>query len=127
MKRPSEEDPALGSDAKFSNFKDLVIPLNSVAPSERGSSNSLTVGARIRQVDEPLLGLGYGLFRSQAILQVEFEEIAEPKGLSPAELRQITKKHGSYVKAADAIGASEAFVRQNAQQKRKGRNYGKTH
>jgi hypothetical protein len=45
---------------------------------------------------------------------VEFEEVAEPKVLSSAELRQITKKYGSYVKAAEAIGASEAFVRQNS-------------
>ncbi|MBK9322958.1 MAG: hypothetical protein IPM97_08445 [Bdellovibrionaceae bacterium] len=60
------------------------------------------------------MGLGCGLFRSQVILQVEFEETPEPKGLSPAELRQIAKKYGSYAKAAEAIGASEAFVRQSS-------------
>jgi hypothetical protein len=48
------------------------------------------------------------------ILQAEFEEIAEPKGLSAPELRIVIKKYGSYTKAAEAIGASEAFVRQNS-------------
>ncbi|MGZ3805447.1 MAG: hypothetical protein ACXVB4_14625 [Pseudobdellovibrionaceae bacterium] len=85
------------------------------------------VGARVSEVGEPLLDLNYGLFRSQAILQFEFEEIPEPKGLSPSELRQITKKCGSYVKAAEAIGTSEAFVRLNAKKRGKGKCYGKTH
>ncbi|MGZ3797665.1 MAG: hypothetical protein ACXVB1_14940 [Pseudobdellovibrionaceae bacterium] len=84
-------------------------------------------GAQVSEVGEPLLDLNYGLFRSQVIIQFEFEEIPEPKGLLPAELRQITKKYGSYVKAAEAIGASEAFVRLNAQKRGKGKCYGKTH
>jgi hypothetical protein len=83
-------------------------------------------GARVTEVGEPLFGLGSGLFRSQIILPVEFEEIPEPKGLSAPELRQIAKKYGSYVKAAAVIGTSEAFVRLNAQQKRKRKSHGKT-
>jgi len=80
-------------------------------------------GAQVREVNEPPFGSGSSLFRFQTIFQVEFDEIAEPKGLSASELQQITKKYGSYVKAAKAIGVSEAFIRQNAQQKRKRKSH----
>jgi len=90
-------------------------------------SSTVGNGARVPEVEEPLLGLENGLFRSQAIIQFEFEEIAEPKGLSPAELQSIRKKYGSYLKAAEAIGVSEAFVRQNVPQKHtRRRTHGKT-
>jgi hypothetical protein len=38
----------------------------------------------------------------------------EPKALSPAELRDLVKKYGTSFEVAKVIGASEAFVRQNA-------------
>ena len=50
---------------------------------------------------------------SQALIEIEFEEITEPKALLPADLLQLVKVYGSYLKVADTIGASEAFVRQN--------------
>lgn len=71
-----------------------------------GCSNSLTYGAEERQVDEPFSG-------AWAVIQVEFDEIVEPKGLNSADLRKLVKTYRTSAKAASAIGASEAFVRQN--------------
>lgn len=50
---------------------------------------------------------------SQALIEIEFGEFAEPKALLPTDLLQLVKVYGSYLKAAEVIGASEAFVRQN--------------
>jgi hypothetical protein len=63
-------------------------------------------GAREPEVEEPLS-------RSESI-QIEFNEVVEPKGLLPGDLARLVKIYGSCVKAAKAIGASEAFVRQNS-------------
>ena len=46
-------------------------------------------------------------------LCVEFEAYPEPKVLMTEELAQIVMAIGSTQRAADYIGASEAFVRQN--------------
>ncbi|MNJ94887.1 hypothetical protein D3C87_125910 [compost metagenome] len=70
-------------------------------------SNSFGNGARVAVVDEPLLG------NVQALIEIEFDETPEPKALLPADLLQLVKVYGSYLKAAVAIGASEAFIRQN--------------
>lgn len=43
---------------------------------------------------------------------VEFEAYPEPKALSASELTALVSSHGSSQRAADHIGASEAFVRQ---------------
>ena len=37
----------------------------------------------------------------------------EPKALLPRDLQKLISAYGSYIRAAVAIGASEAFVRQN--------------
>jgi hypothetical protein len=44
---------------------------------------------------------------------LEFTEVAECKALSEADLAELVRPHGSVMKAAIAIGTSEAFVRQN--------------
>jgi len=44
-------------------------------------------GVQEPQVEEPLSGLRPQLFRSEALLQVEFDMAAEPKALSPADLQ----------------------------------------
>ena len=44
---------------------------------------------------------------------VVFEAFPEPKVLTPAELARIVTGIGSTQRAANYIGASEAFVRQN--------------
>lgn len=64
-------------------------------------------GARVAGVDEPLL------VGAQALIEIEFDEVVEPKALLPADLLRLVSLYGSYLKAAAAIGASEAFVRQN--------------
>jgi len=40
--------------------------------------------------------------------------VAEPKALWAGNLQNLALKYGSFAKAAKAIGASEAFIRQNA-------------
>lgn len=42
------------------------------------------------------------------------DEVAEPKALQPGDLQNLVLRYGSRINAAIAIGASEAFVRQNA-------------
>lgn len=64
-------------------------------------------GARVAGVDEPLLP------KPQALIEIEFDEVAEPKALLPADLLRLVNVYGSYLKVGAAIGASEAFVRQN--------------
>lgn len=68
-------------------------------------SNKVGNGAREPEVEEPLLRSG--------IIQIEFNEVVEPKRLSPEDLAILVATYGSYVKVAKAIGASEAFIRQN--------------
>jgi hypothetical protein len=43
----------------------------------------------------------------------EFDEVAECKALTGADLAEMVRRHGSIMRAATAIGSSEAFVRQN--------------
>lgn len=64
-------------------------------------------GARVTGVDEP------AWVGSRALIEIEFDEVAEPKALLPADLLRFVNIYGSYLKAAEVIGASEAFVRQN--------------
>jgi hypothetical protein len=64
-------------------------------------------GAQVAGVDEPLLP------SPQALIELEFDEVVEPKALLPSDLLRLVSLYGSYLKAAAAIGASEAFVRQN--------------
>ncbi len=71
-------------------------------------------GAKVTEVDEPLAISASTLFRSEPVFQAEFEVVAEPKALLPADLLTLIKKYGNSGKTARAIGASEAFVRQNA-------------
>ena len=72
------------------------------------SSYSLTVGARVDQVDEPRI-----------LFIFELEAYPEPKILSIGELIPLYKNLKSFKKVAALIGASEAFVRQTCQNKKK--------
>ena len=63
-------------------------------------------GARVPGVDEP------AWLRFQALIEIEFEEVAEPKALLLDDLLRVVNKYGTHAKAAAVIGASEAFVRQ---------------
>lgn len=65
------------------------------------------IGAQVAGVDEPLLP------SPQALIEIEFDEVVEPKTLLSADLLRLVSLYGSYLKVATAIGASEAFVRQN--------------
>jgi hypothetical protein len=47
---------------------------------------------------------------------LELEAYPEPKALRPEELRLLATEKGGSQAAADFIGASEAFVRQNLPQ-----------
>lgn len=69
--------------------------------------NSALNGARVAGVDEPALA------SPQALISIEFAEVAEPKALSPSDLLRFVRFHGSYVRAAEHLGTSEAFIRQN--------------
>ena len=71
------------------------------------------IGARVQEVDEPHLSLESSLFRSNVILQAEFDLIAEPKALLPAQILELYQKIGTYRSTGHAIGVSEGFVRQN--------------
>jgi hypothetical protein len=57
------------------------------------------------------------------VVIAEFEAWPEPKTLSPAALRALMTRFGGSRHAAELIGASEAFVRQNG---RETRVWGKT-
>lgn len=85
----------------------------------------LQIGARVERVGEPLEPSQFDLapLQSATTLIFEFDEVPEPKILNPIELKELTKKYGGYQKAADAIGASEAFVRQtiNSTKRKRGR------
>lgn len=64
-------------------------------------------GTREQQVDEPAFGAKSVLF------EFEVAEVAEPKALIAQELVLLVCQYGSLIQAATAIGASEAFIRQN--------------
>lgn len=64
-------------------------------------------GARVAEVEEPLWAAKTILF------EFEVDEVAEPKALRGCDLQMQVSRHGSFAKVAIAIGASEAFVRQN--------------
>lgn len=68
-------------------------------------------GAREPEVEEPAFAARSVLF------ELEVDEVAEPKALGSVELTVLIKKHGSFLKASKAVGASEAFVRQNIKNK----------
>ncbi|GEM_PF-4925116 len=82
------------------------------------------VGAREPEVEEPQQDLLFtseaSLFRSDTIIQIEFDQVPEPKALTGIYLQFLSQIYGTSEKVAEAIGASEAFVRQNL------RNSGKT-
>jgi hypothetical protein len=59
-------------------------------------------GARDQWVGEPLVPVFF-----------EFAEVAECRALTGANLAELVRRYGSVLNAAAAIGASEAFVRQN--------------
>ena len=71
-------------------------------------------GAQEPQVEEHHSGLNSALFRAELLFQSEFEVVAEPKALLPADLRYLIKKYGSHGAAAGEIEVSESFVRQNS-------------
>lgn len=93
---------------KGAGFSRSDSPLGAVLNFKRNlGSQNLTFGARVAGVDEPLLPI------PQALIEIEFDEVVEPKALLPSDLLRFVSLYGSYHKAAAAIGASEAFVRQN--------------
>lgn len=65
------------------------------------------VGAREPEVEEPLWATRSVLF------EFEVDEVAEPKALTPQDLQRLILNYKSSKEIAIAIGASEAFVRQN--------------
>ena len=80
-------------------------------------------GLRSQQVDEPtILAAGFHGHRNFAVIQIEVDEVAGPKGLSVKNLKNLVEICGSNLGAAQLIGASEAFVRQ----KSNGKIYKKT-
>ena len=54
----------------------------------------------------------------ELVVIAEFEAWPEPKALSPSQLRALMKRYRNSYKAAEVIGASEAFVRQNGRETR---------
>lgn len=52
------------------------------------------------------------------VVVAEFEAWPEPKALGPDVLRGLMARFRGSSRAAEAVGASEAFVRQNAKKKR---------
>lgn len=71
------------------------------------SSKTCHNGARVTEVEEPVWT------RKSVLFEFEVDEVAEPKALGPKDLLQLILKYRSSKKVAVAIGASEAFVRQN--------------
>ncbi|MBN8538541.1 MAG: hypothetical protein J0M15_15940 [Deltaproteobacteria bacterium] len=74
---------------------------------DSSSSSPDENGARETEVEEPLWAAKPVLF------EFDFEEVPEPKALVPQDLLKLILKYRSSKKVALAIGASEAFVRQN--------------
>ena len=52
------------------------------------------------------------------VIVAEFEAWPEPKALTPIVLRELMDRFGGSHRAAEIIGASEAFVRQNGRETR---------
>ena len=77
------------------------------------STDPVGFGARAQEVDEPHLSLESSLFRSNVILQAEFDLIAEPKSLKSDQILELYQKFGTYRGTGHAIGVSEGFVRLN--------------
>jgi hypothetical protein len=65
-------------------------------------------GARVTEVEEPLW------VPRSVIFEFEVDEVAEPKAIRSVDLRNLILKYRSAKEVALVIGASEAFVRQNA-------------
>jgi hypothetical protein len=86
-------------------------------------TSALRNGAQEAGVDEPARSK---LTIPLACLPILFDEVAEPKDLSPEHLAKLASIHGAYKAVALAIGASEAFVRQSALRKRYKRRKGLT-
>jgi hypothetical protein len=76
--------------------------------------HSFQLGARVPGVEEPRSASQLNLIQPEILFLVEFGEVAEPKGLSSSNLRDLIQRHGSAQIVANTIGVSEAFVRQNS-------------
>ncbi len=75
------------------------------------SSQSLTFGAQVEQVDEhPTLSSNPFIY--------EMEEFPESLALNSTELRALYRRSPNYYDVANLVGASEAFVRQTIQGKK---------
>jgi len=74
-----------------------------------------TIGAQAEQVDEPFSG-------PEPVVCFEFEAYPEAKALGSCELRALYARYQSYYRVAELVGASEAFVRQNAKASKLGRS-----
>jgi hypothetical protein len=66
-------------------------------------------GARVGEVEEPLS------VAKSILFHFEVDEVAEPKTLLSCDLRGLVLRYGSHSETTVKIGASEAFVRQNAE------------
>jgi hypothetical protein len=96
---------ARDSDDKGYNLATDAVQKEEVqGRSDDSEKNSGAVKAKVR---EPLHA------RNDLVLVAEFEAWPEPKTLSPAALRALMDRFGGSYGAAEVIGASEAFVRQN--------------
>ncbi|MBI2606214.1 MAG: hypothetical protein HYW49_09065 [Deltaproteobacteria bacterium] len=73
-------------------------------------------GARGEKVGEHPAGL-YLPPNQRATLVIEAEAYPEPRSLNQGELAALIKRFGGTLRAAEHIGASEAFVRQNIKPK----------
>lgn len=73
-----------------------------------GGSTSVTNGARVTEVEEPVLEARPVFF------EFEVDEVAESKALLSWDLQELVLRHGSPSKAASKIGTSESFIRLNA-------------
>ena len=79
----------------------------------------MTFGAQVLGVDEPPAASALEMMPFRVALPMYFDEIAEPRELLAADLVAIVKScGGSYRAAGKLIGASEAFVWQNAKGKK---------
>jgi len=58
------------------------------------------------------------LIQSEILFQIEFDVVPEPKALLSSDLKNLVKKYGSFKASAEAVEVSEAFIRQNAQEKK---------
>jgi len=84
----------------------LLRPLSLSLFNKKIKQSVLVYGAQETEVEEPILVARSVLF------EFEIDDVAEPKVLLAGDLQKLVSRFGSIVKAAVAIGASEAFVRQ---------------